>query len=361
MHILELYITDNKMASGNVHEFLAFEPTEEPEWRRRTNTTDVPKISQMLRDIVRYKERYEQLKSTSTEVEIEAVHKRLLVKFLLTIEEGEDIGEQRVGATESLMAWIDGESTPPVEENTSNATIETINLYKGYKYIKSETGEATDDEVRLMEVESLIKGTHKILMRDVMVEGTSPGQFSTRVRFCKFRGERHEFPKFENEAVAEKAVQTLVDKVNDMTESIKQMDVSEVENVKLYFKCSSKFLFCFLEIHPFADGNGRLSRLLSSYHLLTYSPFLTPIYNVFSKSGRDDYVKALVDASNGLPRMEPIATNEDAINLTMSIMQQKPEALCSLMIESNWAAWRQLLFRLGDNEIELRTWEENLI
>jgi hypothetical protein len=98
-------------------------------------------------------------------------------------------------------------------------------------------------------IESLIKYTHRILMEDIMHERTPPGYFSTHCRTTEFNEQTHQYPKFENVAVAEQAIQTLVDKVNEIIENIGQKNISE-ERVKLYFKCSSLFLFSFFFITP---------------------------------------------------------------------------------------------------------------
>lgn len=369
----------------------------------------------MLRDIVKYKQRYQHLKRTSNHSDRKKIHEDLLVRFLCTIQKEEGIGVKKESETISLMRDLDegGGMSKEVESMLEGKTIlyernhslelpsieldkldtvhempcsgatptkskvETINLYKAYKHIKDELqkaknekpkGDVTEfgyglfsnnyDDKGFIEVESLIKYTHKILMANVVPEKTSPGRFSTNDRIAEMTGGiLYKYPKFENEAAAEKAVQTLVDKVNEIIESIKQMAASEEQKVKLYFKCSSLFLFCFLTLHPFSDGNGRLARLLSSYNLLTYSPFLTPIYNVFSASRECDYVQALIDARQGLAEVKPITARDEAINLTISIMHQKPEDLCSMLIESNWTVWRQLLIRLDDPEIKLYSWE----
>ena len=72
------------------------------------------------------------------------------------------------------------------------------------------------------------------------------------------------------------------------------------EKIEKSFKCASLFLFGFLTLLPFGDGNGRLVRLLYSYSLFTFSPFLTPIFNVFSPSVDNDYVDAVAASRQGL-------------------------------------------------------------
>lgn len=252
----------------------------------------------------------------------------------------------------------------------SKSETETKNLYKAYKHIVDELNKtqsdlstdcpstnAIDDFKGVIDLDALIIHTHRILMEDVMQKDQIPGRFSINKREANFKGKLYEYPLFQDETVADKAVQTLVDKANVMMDDIKHKPVAEEERLKLYFKCASIFLFVFLTLHPFPDGNGRLARLLASYNLLTFSPFMTPIYNVFSSSRECDYVQALIDARANLEIPERISYEADAVILTIGIMHQKPADLCAMLIESNWTMWRQLLVRLGDESIKLFDWE----
>ena len=70
-------------------------------------------------------------------------------------------------------------------------------------------------------------------------------------------------------------------------------DINEKMNVATTFKqkCELAFEthFRFVSIHPFADGNGRTSRLLMNYVLTVFD---LPIFYVF-KSNRISYIQAL--------------------------------------------------------------------
>ena len=207
----------------------------------------------------------------------------------------------------------------------------------------------TNDSIGLIEIESLIKYTHKVLLNNLMGVGTPPGHFSTYERDAEFNGKIHKYPKFENETFAEQAMQTLVDKINDMLESIRLNSPEELK-IKYYFKCASLFLFCFLTLHPFGDGNGRLARLLSGYILLTFSPFFSPIYNIFGGSS-NDYIQALIDARLGMCDENRISTRDEAVKFTISLMHKKPCDLCSMIIESNWAFWKKIFVKVGDRTL----------
>ncbi|XP_053391288.1 uncharacterized protein LOC128554084 [Mercenaria mercenaria] len=425
----EAVTTKKKRSSGNLEEFLSFEPTERPAWREATITGDInsiPPISEMIKDIVHYEKTYEKLKKTARKTDRKQIIRSLLTKFLCNVQKEEDIGVKEEGKTEEIMHILDKEfdideaganrklsdssavmseerklcvedkrnespefdTYPSLEEELgdyhgrlsssgdakpSKTELETKNLYKAYKHItnelnksKTETDmyavdknstEAIDDCKGVLDLDSLIIHTHRILMQGVMKETQMPGRFSTNDRKANFKGKEYWYPTFEDEIFADVAVQTLVDKVNDIMDNIRYKNVSDEEKYKLYFKCSSLFLFVFLTLHPFADGNGRLARFLASYNLLTFSPFMTPVYNVFSSSRECDYIQSLVDTREGLQISKKITAKDEAVKLTISVMRQKPRDLCSMLIESNWTIWRQLLVRLGDRSIKLFEWE----
>ena len=141
-------------SSGNVEEFLSFEPTELPKWRQNM---DAPPISEMLADIVRYKHQYDQL-IQSNEIDSTKIFDEFIVSFLYSIQNEEGIGVKHENLTQVLMTHCDDKvSYSPLEKSK----IETVNLYKAYKHIKHEISmNETVDFTGLIEVESLIKYTH---------------------------------------------------------------------------------------------------------------------------------------------------------------------------------------------------------
>ncbi|KAK3579759.1 hypothetical protein CHS0354_012388, partial [Potamilus streckersoni] len=157
--------------------------------------------------------------------------------------------------------------------------------------------------VGIIDVATYILETNKILMGEVMAENHSqPGKFSTNKRMTVFKDKVYYYTQFATEEIAFTAVQMLVDKYNHMREEICQIkDNEENENrrLRLLFKLATWFLFAFLTLHPFGDGN-------------------------------DDYMQALIDATNGLK----IAVNNDteckAQETVESIICQKPVDLCAM-------------------------------
>ncbi|CAG2202633.1 unnamed protein product [Mytilus edulis] len=235
-----------------------------------------------------------------------------------------------------------------------NKITETKNLLRGYWHLKSELKKLSDEEqknyVGEIDVETCIQECHEVLMRDLLNETkTQPGKFSVLPRSASFDGEDFFYPSYETEEIAFQAVDTIVLEYNKMVREISKIE-NKHEKLELSLKCATVLLFGFLTLHPFSDGNGRLARLLCSHCLKVFCPFPTSIYNVFSPSNRHDYVRALVNARRHL-KIDPdqLKHSEDAIKEAELILEQKPNELCSLVIESNWFTWRQFLHRIGED------------
>ena len=237
---------------------------------------------------------------------------------------------------------------------------ETMNLYKGLVYLEKRifeencsTKEEEADLNKLLDVKEYIQKTHKILTKDVLSDEMVPGQFSTRKRYGEFDNEIYHYPHFKTKNTAEAAVQSIVDEYHKHLVNIKKemQKPMTLELLKKIFKVATSFLFSFLQLHPFSDGNGRLGRLLCSYVLELFSPFPTAIYNVFSSTRHGDYVQALVNTRIAMNdtdiqkklKNEQVSTENEAINIAYKYLAASPSVLCALIIESNWCTWRELM------------------
>ena len=237
---------------------------------------------------------------------------------------------------------------------------ETINLYKGLVYLEKliseencSTKEEEEDLDKLLDVKECIEKAHEILTTDVLSDEMIPGQFSTRGRYGKFNNEIYHYPHFKTENIAEAAVQSIVDEYHNHLVNIKEeiKNPMTLELLEKIFKVATSFLFSFLQLHPFSDGNGRLGRLLCSHVLGLFSPFPTAIYNVFSSTRHGDYVQALVNARIAMNdtdiqekiKNEQVATENEAINIAYKYLAASPSDLCALIIESNWCTWKELM------------------
>ena len=237
---------------------------------------------------------------------------------------------------------------------------ETMNLYKGLVYLEKliskencSTKEEEADLNKLLDIKECIQKAHEILTTDVLSEEMIPGQFSTRRRYGEFDNKIYHYPHFKTENIAEAALQSIVDEYHKHLVHIKKemQKPMSLELLKKIFKVATSFLFTFLQLHPFSDGNGRLGRLLCSHILELFSPFPTAIYNVFSSTHHGDYVQALVNARIAMNdtniqekiKNEQVATENEAINIAFRYLAASPSDLCALIIESNWCTWKELM------------------
>ena len=114
------------------------------------------------------------------------------------------------------------------------------------------------------------------------------------------------------------AVILLLDRYNSLfKESVNKANLNE--KLKSVFKIAAWFVFEFLDLHPFSDGNGRLARLLCNY-ILTSSlgtPFATPIFNLSIQ----EFEQVLVETRS----------SGDKRNLT------------NMIIRCQWDTWKQFI------------------
>ena len=392
--------------------FLEFQPIDRPSWRKIKDKNDtIPKVSEMITEILVYENTWNRIKNENTK-QCSAVKQEMYLKFLYQIQIGEDIGVLDRNNFESIIcnkvnksnrrrgskqeytnpeialkkSWLSGDhfksnnaDSQKIEDGTKISqdslpislgaenyfnegntetipvkTIETINLLRGYRHLKNEIKRIPREErldyLGILDVEVCIKRCHEILMKDVMVKkNTLPGKFSVLPRTAEFKGKLYHYPCYKTEDIADDAIQAIVDQYNKMLHEISN-DKSKRNKLENSFKCASVLLFGFLTLHPFADGNGRLARLLCSHCLHVFSPFPTAIYNVFSPSTRDDYITAIVNARKNLKlSSDQIEFSSDAIREALLILEQKPADLCSLIIESSWFTWRHFLRKIGED------------
>ena len=130
--------------------------------------------------------------------------------------------------------------------------------------------------------EKLIKEIGALVMKNTgSVYNTMLGTFdSTKGDYRLldvFAGAR----RFPNSSKVPALMKTLVNEVNGKLKTVKTFS----EKCELAFEIH----FRFISIHPFADGNGRTTRLLMNYILAMFD---LPIFYVF-KNSRISYIQAL--------------------------------------------------------------------
>ena len=376
---------------------VTFEITDKPVWRG-DDSSNIPSVKEMLKDIAKYIKRWEKF---SKETDCQKLYEKLReikLQYLVHTQTGEDIGVQTYEGTKVIIEKIDskvrclsnkgiiprsflfnGKSGITMSENKlleekafegpisptykmvanyfkgknfSKKEKETMNLYEGLKHLEkmidNENCNTTAEKEKLdklLDVKESIQELHKILTRGLLPKYLTPGEFSTYARGADSGNEMHLYPYFPKQKLAEAAVQSIIDAFNRELDNIKPKIRTEVkvEYLEIIFKVAASFLFSFVGMHPFPDGNGRMARLLCSHILELSCPFPTPIYNVFSPTSRNDYINTMRKAEQDIKSNICVSTEDEAINIAYKYLEAAPSDLCAMIIESNWYTWKKLL------------------
>ena len=299
--------------------------------------SDSKDLTQMVEDICYYQNVWNTCKHSFTQEDLYVVNKTLLTTFIHHTNIGEGIGSQDETETKTLVQAVvdnDWSITSNLTGELHKATKETIKLIKAYSHIHNLECVNTHKEpsiLGLLEREYFLQETHVILMRDVtsIQTFTAPGEFSLNERRTYYKGRIHVYPKKNSREEWETTIDALIDRYNILVHVIKRIADLKTRTLHM-FKCAAWFIFSLVSAHPFADGNGRLCRLIVSYILNTFSPFPTPIYHDCDETKNRVYIETIIKARE---------------------VGNGPSDLTTLLVECNWNSWRLFfsLMGLSDN------------
>ncbi|KAI4142037.1 MAG: hypothetical protein L6R39_005109 [Caloplaca ligustica] len=142
--------------------------------------------------------------------------------------------------------------------------------------------------------EQLILQTHRILVAGIAHEdGSSAEEYAGQYRqysvaaWAKGAKKSHKF--IHHTAVP----QFMEQMVNDYRTDVLMIgDSKELDP----FALASRYAWYFVNIHPFADGNGRMCRLILNAILLKYAGIVVPI-GEDGNEGREEYLEVAVEGS----------------------------------------------------------------
>ena len=137
-----------------------------------------------------------------------------------------------------------------------------------------------------------VSEAHRKLMKALI---RNAGQLSECVRstVCPITKESVNYP---NPEFLGTVFPTLMDYANSVAEYLKEKINRKVtqESVLEMIKFFDCFFSSFVQLHPYGDGNGRLSRLLYCYLQSFLTPFAVGIYNIHAPTQQSDYFLAIV-------------------------------------------------------------------
>ena len=321
------------MASGSrleerkriLAESLPFDALENPLWRKKEEVS----VKEMITKILQYHKEWNEKKKHDYDKElVENVYKDFLGNFIFHVNREEGSGFSTFEETDTFLrsCYVSGYFK---RSFSSKAEQETVNLKDAYEHLLGKIKrEEESSDYGLMEA-SLLQETHRILMKDILLPKgkTRPGEFSNKRRYTQFKGEEYNYPEPPD---MNKAVVHLLDWCNNLFDRCIKDGLKDFDDFYCLFKTCALMHFELLDLHPFSDGNRRLGLILCSYLLSTFTPFPTPVYNVWTDSCKDDYKQALVDARKD--------------------KQRHPKALTTMIIECNYHGWKRFFKTLDEKK-----------
>lgn len=376
-----------------VHCHLQSHLKEHPFWRtqEQKDNGEIPTIPDMLHDIVGFIKKWNQLKCNIKDEKkhfVEEQLKKIGIDFFVSIQVEEGIGmstqedndvtqekDKIKEDTENVLRKFEElkmskknhkrlsyersmsedrvlrkykKHQEEKEKPCAKNELELINLYIAHKNLKNlaDLEKCHPEKFCQLLATEVIKNTHATLMADLLDGKTAPGQFSTSERIGSFDNKEFKYPSFQNEEVANDVIDALIDNYNSAANKLQQeLGKNEINEsiLQRVFQSAAKFLFIFLQLHPFADGNGRLGRLLCSYFLELICPFPSSIYNVYSPTKRSDYVEVLIQARKDINFNKKLSLKEEGISFLGELIDHDESNLASLIIESNWFSWKKFM------------------
>lgn len=295
--------------------YLPFKAMENPKWRKKEEVS----VERMITEIMRCQKEWEQVKDGYDEKSIKKVQNEFLVEFISHVNMEEESGFSTFEETDNFLKKFYARGGN-LQRCLSISEQETLNLRKAYVYLLEKIKrEELSSDYGLME-SSLLQETHRLLLENIVIPRgkTKAGEYSNLPRGTEYKGETYQY---QNPEDMETAVIQLLDQCNERFDLCTKDGLKDFDDFYYLFKTCAWLLFELLDLHPFSDGNGRLCRILCSYMLSKFTPFPTPVYNVWTDSCKDDYKDAVVDARKSCDRY--------------------PCALTTMIIECSYHGWKK--------------------
>ena len=288
--------------------------TEYPTWRESGLTT-----SEIVERISDFQRRYHNLSSKDKDFCNERYSPVKTVNFIYHMAIGELVGIQSEERIKELL----GSAIEKKQQQDSPSSgytleeVETLSIYSAICELNMIRQEM--EETGFLTVQLLCE-VHSVLMKGIRSDA---GEIRKTEVFTTYRDSVHMYPPPDK---VEQRLYTLIDQHNIFVQAAPS-NMQSVMYVTHIFKMAARLLFEFVDTHPFADGNGRMCRLLANYVLSHITPFPVGVYHSRNpeRSGRKDYIEAIVRCRD----------NPD----------EGPGELAALLIEDAYWGWESFMKR----------------
>eukprot|EP00112_Aurelia_sp_Birch-Aquarium-sp1_P026218 Seg916.3 transcript_id=Seg916.3/GoldUCD/mRNA.D3Y31 product="hypothetical protein" protein_id=Seg916.3/GoldUCD/D3Y31 len=324
------------LGKSEVADLIKYKPIDFPKWRHIVGQGgEVEKqksVGDMLKEIQMFQARWQQQQredKVDKAVHVDSVLRQMEIKFYFHVNLEEEHGLGTYEETEEMIGNIVHKMK--LKRSFSREEQEVVNLYHAYQNLKELL---LDKENTCLLAEQVLLETHKKILKSVDLHGRTPaGVYSDNIKYAEYNGETYRYQGMAG-LTTQQAAQCILDRYNSLLQAIKEhwnSNGNRLECIEDVFKSSAYLVFEMLDLHPFSDGNGRLCRLLASYALAIMTPFPTPVYNIWSRTSKYDYIDALIEARKSDTR--------------------QPCHLVSMMVECNWHGWKEFFEKLCLNDI----------
>lgn len=247
---------------------------------------------------------------------VEEKRNSLLVDFVYQSNRGEDAGTQTKEETNEILSPV-LESVSSENKAFNKIEKETINTLKALKFCE-------DELLEDMERTGMITVQQIQLLHNKLMDGLHPncGNIRETIAYVDtLDGERYYYPPPE---VLENRLYIIVDRHNYHMLKLEQSDFKPREKLEYLIKCAAWFLFNFVDLHPFGDGNGRTCRLLAGYTIRVINLFpVHPYHDKDEQGSRSDYINSIISCRRS--------------------KSKGPSLIAALLVDGLYNSWKSII------------------
>ena len=198
---------------------------------------------------------------------------------------GEDLGTQEEGETKGIC-----ENPKSVKSPLPTSIKETLNTFEALNKLRNIHKEMEGTGMITVQI---ICDLHETLMQDLH---HNAGKIRNTITYTnRPDGEIYYYTPPDK---VESQLYTVIDHHNERMQKLCSLTHLTIKEKLCFLVEAAAWLFLnFVDTHPFSDGNGRMSRLLAGYTMMTLNPFPAQPYHSRSHSYRKDYIDAIVYCS----------------------------------------------------------------